>query len=257
MKKAIRHTALMILLALAGASIGCGPSTAVNAPFAPPAPASAMYTPGQPKPSVSAGHIRVSDRYVVIDAAYPIVSGMRDESFQAEFNKVAEADMREAADKLCAGAKREYNDAREKGYEYHIHTLESSIEPRFSNGTLLSFGVRMELYEGGAHPFPDSRFYTLENSMPAKRLALPQLFTDPAAGTVLAERLVRKELAANPGEYFDDTEASVGEETWYYLTCDELHIVFPAYSIAPGAAGEPDIGLPLALFSGVLIPGAP
>jgi hypothetical protein len=262
MKKTIRHTAVAILLAVACAALGCSPSAAVNAgrtilPAAPPAPASAFFTPGLPMPSLAAGHIRISDKYAEIDAVYPIVSGMADEAFQAKFNSSAEAEIRHAADGLYADAKRDFDDASAKGFDYYKYTLESSLVKRLNNGMLLSFGVRIEIYAGGAHPFPDSQFYTLQNSIPAEQLALPQLFTDPVAGTARVEGLVRKAIAANPGEYFDDPFVSVDEKTWCYLTNDELHIVFPAYSVAPGAAGEPDFGFPLSLFGDVMIPGVP
>jgi hypothetical protein len=263
MKISIRHTAIIVLLAIACAALGCGPSTAANAgrailPAAPTAPAPAILTPGLPKPSVAAGHIRISDKYADIDAVYPIVSGLADEAFQSDFNLRARADIREAADSLYADAVKDYEMEKGNGFEfYHMHTLESSLETRPVNGSLLSFGVRMELYAGGAHPFPDSRFYVLQNSVPAKQLALPQLFMDPAAGAERVERLIHKAVAANPGEFFDDHAVSIGEKTWYYLTDNELHIVFPAYSIAPGAAGEPDFGFPLSMFRDILIPGVP
>lgn len=199
-------------------------------------------------------HIRISDKYIEVDAAYPVISGMRDVAFQAEFNRAAQADIKNQIAKLQSEAKESYSEAASKGYVFHKYEFSSAVEKYLNNGQLLSIAIRMDIYASGAHPFLDSRFYVLSNSIPARQLALPGLFVDSAAGMFRLNELIRERMAANPGEYFDGPAASTDAKTWYYLTDTELHVVFPAYSIAPGVAGEPDFGFGLSSFKNTLIP---
>jgi hypothetical protein len=205
--------------------------------------------------SVSVETVRVTDQYVEIDAAYPVVSGMRDAAFQARFNRAVREAIQKQITELQSDAKSAYKDAAAKGYVFYPYEFSSAVEKHLNNGKFLSLGIRMEIYTGGAHPFPDSRFYVLQNALPARQLTLPGLFVDPAAGIYAINEMIRRNMAANPGDFFDASTASAGGNSWFYLTDTELHIVFPAYSIAPGAAGEPDFGYKTAEFKDMLIPG--
>ena len=158
--------------------------------------------------------------------------------------------------KLRTDAQDEYENARARGYRFLKFTLVSFVNVYRSNGTLLSFDERMEFYENGAHPFPDSEFYNVVDSVPARRLTLPDLFTDPDAGVKSIKKLVGAAIASDPGDYFEGAQIDIDKKTWFYLTDSELHIVFPAYSVAPGAAGEPDLGFKLEQFRDRMIPEA-
>jgi hypothetical protein len=221
------------------------------------AAAIALQNGEAPAPSplkVSAERITIHDQYATIDAAYPVLSGLKDTAFETALNKLLQEDMVNRVDKMKAEARAEYKAMRADGCPYHGFELSSIVSTSRNDGTLLCFSIRMEFYTGGAHPFPESEFYTILNTVPAKRLALPDLFTDPVKGEARVEKLVQEAFAKNPGDYFDHPEFTADNKTWFYLTDKELHIVFPAYSVAPGCAGEPDIGFDLALFKGVLNP---
>jgi hypothetical protein len=253
----IKRASVSVIFALVAAVLLCGGGMSAAAAPASGVQATAVLTAPL---SVESGHIKTSDAYAEIyagiDAAYPVISGMKDTAFQSSFNKAVREDVAAFVDSLLADAKKGREEAAAHGYAFIPYSFCSAVEKRRNDGRLLCVAVRMETYAGGAHPFPESRFYTLENSMPARRLSLPDLFVDPAAGMVHLNGLIRKKIAADPGGYFEGADSTAGANTWFYLTDRELHVVYPAYSVAPGAAGEPDFGLELDLFKDMLIPEA-
>ena len=55
-------------------------------PAAEPCAARPCGMPATAMPAVTASHIRIEDDYVDINAAYPVVSGMKDAAFQSALN---------------------------------------------------------------------------------------------------------------------------------------------------------------------------
>jgi hypothetical protein len=245
----------------APASAGTSAAPASLLPTASPA-ASLAPTP-TPEPTlppmsiltVTAGRITLSDDYVTVDAAFPIVSGMMDEGFQAALNAGMRSQVEDIVMHLHADAQASF--AETPAGEFVKYMFEATMVVYKNDATVLSLGVRMERYTGGAHTELLSQFYTLLNTSQGRQLKLPDLFTDPAAGVSRVTAAVQAKIALSPDDYYSDPLEAVSEGTEYYIMGEDLHIVYPAYAIAASAMGEPDFALPLADFSDILIAEIP
>lgn len=165
--------------------------------------------------------------------------------------------MKKQSDQLQADAKAGYDDAVAGGYDFTKYTLDSKVKVHINNGVLLSMDVRMYAYTGGAHGNSDSRFYTLVDETPGRQLTLLKLFTQQTTGKNRVLKSIKTAIAKSPDGYFESPAITITSKTWFYVTATKLHIVFPVYSIAPGAAGEPEFSMPLSLFKDILIPEIP
>jgi hypothetical protein len=222
------------------------------APEETPTPAPAT-SPPQSEITVRMEHLTASDEVVEIDLEYPVVSGMADVGFEAALNDSVLADMRAQADQLREDAVAASGDLLE-GEEYQKFTLESETELEYKSEALFSLSISLYAYTGGAHGNSDSRYYNVLNTVPARRLSLPDLFADRSAGLSRVQDTVDAAIAADSDDYFDPPGATVGEDTWFYLTNTGLYVVFPAYTIAPGVMGEPEFHIALGDLEGLLIP---
>jgi hypothetical protein len=237
--KAIMICTMAFFLLLSGS--GCG-EMAVCARLSPSPPV------------VREACIQVLDKYVDISLSYPVVSGMEDSAFQMEFNKSVKAEMDNLASRLETEAEASYSQAAAGGYRYHKFTLSSTVNALLNDGTVLCMSVRMENYTGGAHGNSDSRFYTFLNQEPGRPLTIMSLFTKPAEGKKRVEKFINDAIAAHPDEFFPEADVKVSNSTWFYISQTRLHIVFPTYSIAAYAAGEPEFSMPLSQLEDILIP---
>jgi hypothetical protein len=244
-----------------GSSASAGASSAPAS--LPPSETPAVSVAPTPEPTlppmsvvtVTAGHITASDDYVTVDAAYPVVSGMADEGFQTALNAGMQSQVQDIVTQLHADAQGAFADT--PAGEFAKYTIESTMEVYKNDNMVLSLGVRMDIYTGGAHPNPQSLFFTALNTSPGRQLLLPDLFTDPAAGVSRVTAAVQAQIALSPDDFFSDPLEAARGNTGYYLMGADLHIVYPAYAIAASAMGEPDFALPIADFSDILIAEIP
>lgn len=210
-------------------------------------------SPPQSIVALTTERLRISDELVEVELEYPVVSGMADGAFETAFNASVLADMQAQADMLRLKAADASGDVLE-GEEFRKFTLESKTKVEYQSQALFSVSMSLYAYAGGAHGTSDSRYYTVVNAVPAMHLTLPELFADRAEGLSRVQDAIELAIGADADNYFDPPGATVGEDTWFYLTDTGLHVVFPAYSIAPGAMGEPEFRIPLAELEDFLIP---
>lgn len=153
-------------------------------------------------------------------------------------------------------AKAFYQEAKDKDFPFNKFSLDAALTVHTNDGIFLSMTNRFYTYTGGAHGISDGIYTNVLNTLPARSLTLPQIFTDPAKGIARVNQQIKAQIAK--GDYFfPDSFKTVDEKTWFYITKTDLVVVFPEYAIAPYAAGEPEFKLPLSSLSDILIPGVP
>lgn len=281
MNKIVKRIILFLALTLIMALSAC--SQAVNTPTPPPEPANmdvavspvlstpvatrapsstpAPLTVPSPAPtpaplSVAGQSVAVSNKYVDIHTVYPRVTGMVDKPFEKDLNETAKSDMERRVKDLQDSAQAFYEEAKQKNFPYNKFSLDAALTVQYNDGTLLSMTNRFYTYTGGAHGLAGGIYYNILNTLPARSLTLPQIFTDPAQGIARINKQIKADIAK--GDYFfPDAFKTVDAQTWFYVTKNNLAIVFPEYAIAPYAAGEPEFTIPLSSLADILIPGIP
>lgn len=206
---------------------------------------------------MSVKYIKETDETIEIKAAYPVLSGFVDGDFQHSFNAAVKAKMDELVAQAKLDAKNTYDNAVVSGVEMQKCLMESSVKVYTNTGGILSLGIRISYYMGGAHGSNDAIFYTLATS-PAKEFKTAlELFADADEAQARITDAIAAEIAKDPDSYFESPAAALTDSTWFYLTKSKLHIVFPEYAIAPYAAGEPDFGIALSGLKDILADEVP
>jgi hypothetical protein len=224
-----------------------------------PTPAPSMVPSPAPTPaplSVAGQSVAVSNKYVDIHTVYPKVTGMVDKPFEKDLNESAKSDMEKRVEDLQDSARAFYEEAKQKNFPYNKFSLDAALTVQYNDGMLLSMTNRFYTYTGGAHGIAGGIYYNLLNTLPARSLTLPQIFTDPVQGIARVNKQIKADIAK--GDYFfPDAFKTVDEKTWFYITKNNLVIVFPEYAIAPYAAGEPEFAIPLSSLADILIQDIP
>lgn len=193
--------------------------------------------------------------YLKAQVKIPVVEGLKDTQYGLEMNDIIERNADKAIqewEKLAAeGAK----DAKENKYEFRPYELYIDYEVK-SDGSavanpqqLVSFVVTQEGFSGGTS-MPIKYFYNVWNKAEAERVKLEELFgTDYKAAL---DKQIRKQIAKQPDDYFADEFKGIdaGQEEDFYVKDGKAVIVFPKYSIAPGAAGTPEFSIALSAKGG-------
>lgn len=174
----------------------------------------------------------------------PQLAGMLDTRYQEELNWI----LLSHAQKDLANWDQEAASASEQaaadGYAFHPYELYISYDLK-SDGAdngIVSLVVTTEGFTGGTSA-PRVDTYTVRNASEATRVTLPELFGTEYKSIIDAQ--VRKEMNANPGQYFADDFKGIGEEQSFYVENNEAVIVFQKYSIAPGYVGSPEFRIAL------------
>ncbi len=241
------------------ASLQAGTATFTVVPIAAPMPSPSAAAPATPAPTamplpVAVQTVAVEDKYVEIHTLYPVVSGMKDRPFEKDMNEQAKNGMLARVKELQAQAKAFHKEAKERDFPFNQFTLDANISVHTNDGTLLSMTNRFYTYTGGAHGISDGIYTNVLNTLPARSLTLPRIFTDPAKGIERINRQIKAQMGKED-YFFPDTFKTVDDKTWFYIERPDLVIVFPEYAIAPYAAGEPEFKIPLTSLSDILIPG--
>ena len=254
-KKSIACLVSMILMF--GGIAGCGAKAKQSAAPTLPAPtatATPLPTPTPPTPIVVGSKgISVDDKYATIHAEYPMISGMQDIALQDSVNASLKSEMQTRVSDLRSAAKTAYDAAARTATTFKKFTLDAKIHIYTNDGTLLSIGVRMSVFNGGAHPNPDSYFCNLINANPGKKLTIGDVFVDATVGKNSVNDQIKNLIAKTPSGYTAST-VSVSTKTWFYITKYYLFVVFPVGAIASTATGEPEFKLALTSFSSNLLP---
>ncbi|WP_229520977.1 DUF3298 domain-containing protein [Paenibacillus sp. GM2] len=189
--------------------------------------------------------------YLKVHVKIPVVEGLKDTQYGLEMNDIIERNADKAIqewEKLAAeGAK----EAKENKYEFRPYELYIDYEVK-SDGSaavnpqqLLSFVVTQEGFSGGTS-MPIKYFYNVWNKAEAERVTLEELFGSDYKAAL--DKQIREQIAKQPDDYFADEFKGIdaGQEEDFYVKDGKAVIVFPKYSIAPGAAGTPEFSIALA-----------
>ncbi|GAA0381980.1 stalk domain-containing protein [Paenibacillus motobuensis] len=193
--------------------------------------------------------------YLKAQVKIPVVEGLKDTQYGLEMNDIIERNADKAIqewEKLAAeGAK----EAKENKYEFRPYELYIDYEVK-SDGSaaanpqqLLSFVVTQEGFSGGTSA-PVQYFYNVWNKAEAERVTLEELFG--ANYKNVLDKQIREQMAKQPENYFSDEFKGIdaGQEEDFYVKDGKAVIVFPKYSIAPGAAGTPEFSIALTAKGG-------
>jgi len=175
-----------------------------------------------------------------VDAAYPV--------------PCAPAAARALRDRVTASI----NDFKQTDPEHDLtdfpHRYEMIVQPQTwtaARGRLLSVRLHTMVYTGGAHPnnWPETWVFDLADG---RGLALADVFRDPDATLRALAPRVRDSLRAVLGDMsLDDmllpgTEPTRENYADFVIDDDALTFFFAPYQVAPYAAGEQQVRLPLA-----------
>ncbi len=233
-------------------SVGCNAKAKQAAAPTLPAPtptATPLPTPTPLSPLVVGSKgISVDDKYVTIHAEYPMISGMQDIALQDSVNASLKSEMQTRVNDLRSSAKTAYDAAVKAGATYKKFTLDANIHIYTNDSVLLSIGVRMSIFSGGARSNPDSYFCNLLNTNPGKKLTIGDIFVDSTAGKTSVNDQIKSAIAKSPSGY-TVSSVSVSTKTWFYITKYYLFVVFPVGSVASMSMGEPEFKLALTSFS--------
>ncbi|WP_127585179.1 DUF3298 domain-containing protein [Paenibacillus koleovorans] len=251
MKKSFKLLTLgvagMVLLsgaqwAFADVAAGNGAVTAV--PISAVMPISAKLSSIQ----VTAKELKSETPELKINMEIPVVSGMKDERYQAQLNDTIERLAMEDLD----NAKKEAKEAAEhavagnfplRQYELIVKGDVKSIGG-VDNADRLSFTVTTYLATPGTG-MPRVDTYNVLDAAEAKPVQLSELFG--ADYKAILDKEVNAQIAANPDPYFkgDMGFKGIAETQSFYVQGDEAVLVFPKYSIAPGSTGTPEFRVAL------------
>ena len=227
-------------------------TTATETPAMSPTPTetatpSPTPTPTPLKPlTVTEGKLTYGGTGVNVNITYPIISGMGDGLVQGNINDGVLGYLQGQAQEV-------ESDASAAGGSHGTYTFSADYEVMRNDGMILWIFIRTSSYTGGANVGTDVAFVNIINTSPAQQPTLEELFTEGSGYAAVLNSKIKAQLAAmSDGDAYSFN--SVSAHGGYYLTDTELVIVFPRYTIAPGAYGEPEFSIPLADLADILIP---
>lgn len=180
-----------------------------------------------------------------IHVDFPVFSGMADTAFQNNLNQMIANDANARVTQLHYDAEAAFGDPN-----FVKFTLDSQVSIHYNDGMLVSVSIRYQDYTGGAHGGTDGIFINVLNRPTAQRLSILDLFADGMEG----KSRINDAISTQIGSDADYSFTSIANDQWFYVEGYELVVVFPAYTIGPGALGEPEFHIPLASLSDILIP---
>lgn len=182
---------------------------------------------------------------------YPEVAG------QPAINKLLAASARKQADEFWADFKKY---GKEDPKEAPPWDLTGGFEKVYETPAMVVFLQSSYLYTGGAHGSPLNEPFIFDLKT-GKRLGLPDFYRDGYLKVLSQES--RVQLKANPdlkeiGQTIDEGTTPVASNfTVVFPTEKGMRIVFPAYQVAPYAAGQPEVLVPYSKLAAFARPGTP
>lgn len=180
---------------------------------------------------------------LMVDMEIPVISGMKDVHYQDELNDIIERHAMKSLEEAEAEAKEAAEMAKADGFTIHPYELIVKADVKMTsgaaNGNRISFTVTTYLATGGTGmPIVDA--YNIADLEEAGRVQLQDLFG--ADYKAIIDEEIYKQIAADSDNYFSGEEgfAGIRESQAFYMEGDEVVILFPKYSIAPGFMGTPE-----------------
>lgn len=187
-----------------------------------------------------------------ITANYPQIKNFPDKKTQNKFNK----EILKYVNKNINQFKKDFknSDKIQKRVPWSF-ILDCNVKSQSNN--LISVYFLTETYEGGAHP--DHAVYTLNYDLKNnKKLNLADLFKPGSdylniVSKYCIEYLLQKNM---PDSDWINKGASAKQENYknFYLTGENLVIVFPRYQVACYAEGEQEVAIPYTYLKDILNP---
>ena len=227
-------------------------SPLVSAAAAPQTAAAASASPdretAQVPDAVTVASKQVSEKteQYAADLKIPVLSGLRDQAYEAKLNEQLESRAMKALDELKKQAAEDEAAAQTGGYTFRPYEVDVDYAVK-SDGSgpagRFSLVVSTYTYTGGAHGTTVVDTYNVLNGPTASPLTLEQLLGDDYIE--LANAAVKAELKANPDKYYpqdgSDAFTSIADDQSFFVSNGTVYLVFQQYEIAPYASGVIEI----------------
>ncbi len=225
------------------------PSTAPSATAAVVPSATTAEPTAAPAPlTVDDNPLIYNSDYVDVQISCPEISGMQDAAAQTGINDGVYNYLLNMAHSVEDASKR---DAKGSG-THGVYRIDSEFSVKRNDGRVLSVKIDITTFEGGANVATDATFVNVINGKKVAQPTLEELFKGEFDYEAILNEKVSELIAADPEGDIYSFDA-ISSDQWYYLTNSSLVLVFPSYSIAPGAYGLPEFAIPFADISRYLI----
>ncbi|MDD3365166.1 MAG: protease inhibitor I42 family protein [Syntrophomonas sp.] len=199
--------------------------------------------------TISCNSVKEESDHMSVDLNIPVITGLADNSIQANLNALWEKDAMELKTKLVAEIEDYVKYNQNNDFPIRPYELLTRYQETYQIEKIMSLYVDYYQYTGGAHGITDRRNYNMD-LVNGKQLALKDLFQDGYDYQSIINNEVRQQIAANPDKYFAGNMGfnGIAENQRYYIQPGFLVVYFSHYEIAPYAAGIPEFKIPLAKF---------
>jgi len=182
-----------------------------------------------------------------VDMEIPAIDVLEDKDIQSSLNSRWETEAMAFKQEIAAELEQYVKACKEQGYPIRPYEVVTRYQECSNSEGYLSLYVDYYGYTGGAHGFTERRAYNLDLNT-GKDLALKDLFRDGFDYKAVLNQVIREQIAAAPGDYFDQPGmgfTTIADDQSYYIADGNLVIYFGLYEIAPYAAGIPEFKIPL------------
>lgn len=249
-----------LLLGLTGAALlstASLPSAHASAPAPGQARASAYpaaYASLPASTQAKAASVSVTSKKIVQSTSalkavlfIPVVSGLKDASYQKSLNEKMERTAMADLDAVKKQAASGLAAAKKAGNEFHPYEIKLQYSAGLSgtgtDSAIVSLKLNTYIFAGGAHGISRIDTYNVKNAGTASAVTLKTLFGDSYPAAINTE--IKRQIARNANGYFKDAFTGVAADQSFYIKDGSAQIVFQPYEIAPYAAGIPVFAVPL------------
>ncbi len=185
--------------------------------------------------------IRSESEALVAEIKLPKLQGLADLLYQEQTNGLIESHAMKDLAYWKAEAEKAALKAKEAGITFRPYQLHIGYELKSDGGEaaggIVSLVVTTYAATGGTgNPRVDT--YNFYNKPDTKRLELQDVLGNGYKETVNVA--IREQIAKEPAKYFVNAFEGISDHQAFYVNEGDVVIVFPKYSIAPGATGVPE-----------------
>ncbi|WP_171038100.1 DUF3298 and DUF4163 domain-containing protein [Aquibacillus sediminis] len=200
---------------------------------------STIMTPIQAKEQAT-NSFQVEAKYYkdIQELKYPQVSGMEDDSIQKNINKTLEDYIKDSYESYQETIEK----AEEQGFPFDY---QSEFEVKYQKDEKLSILTSDYMFSGGAHGSTEVKSFNFDLTE-AKQVFLTDILTTDDQ-IEQAKEYLWNYMKDRPNIFFPDVkkeDITLGKDTSFYFTDRGIAIVFQAYEVAPGVAGNQEIEIP-------------
>jgi hypothetical protein len=210
-----------------------------------PAPAAgAAQTSVQPV-RVTAQEIKESTAEYQVNIQIPVISGLLDSQYQAQLNQTISAQARQDRIAFIAKARAQAEEMRKAGYPVRPVSLTVTYEVH-ALSPILSLRVITDEQMGGTSK-PRADYYNIDNTQPARRLQLKDLYGAGYKETL--DREISRQIDARIEQgipYFKEQFHGISDTQGFFIDRGGVVVVFDKYDIAAGYVGMPEFWIPWA-----------